>query len=73
MSLAVLKFGGTSVGDGAAMRQAAQIIREATTRWDRVVVVTSAMGKSGDPRDNVKVTDLLLEAARSAAARGSRP
>ena len=68
MSLAVLKFGGTSVGDGAAMRQTAQIVREATTRWDRVVVVTSAMGKSADAHDSIKVTDLLLGAARSAAA-----
>ncbi|MFN4293071.1 MAG: aspartate kinase [Thermoflexales bacterium] len=68
MSLAVLKFGGTSVGDGAAIRQTAQIVRDATTRWDHVVVVTSAMGKSADPRDALKVTDLLLNAARSAAA-----
>jgi aspartokinase len=56
MSLAVLKFGGTSVGDGAAIRQTAQIIREATTQWDHVVVVSSAMGKSRDPNDSVKVT-----------------
>jgi len=68
MSLAVLKFGGTSVGDGAAIRQTAQIIREATAHWDRVVVVSSAMGKSSDPNDAIKVTDVLLNAARAAAA-----
>lgn len=68
MSLVVLKFGGTSVGDGAAIRQTAHIIREAISCWDKVVVVTSAMGKSPNPRDSVKVTDVLLDAARSAAA-----
>ncbi len=70
MSLIVLKFGGTSVGDASAMRQVAQIVRDARAKWDHVVVVTSAMGKPGKivaPQDNVKVTDSLLNAARSAA------
>jgi len=68
MSLAVLKFGGTSVGDAHAMRQTVAVIREAVAQYDHVVVVTSAMGKSADPNDTVKVTDLLLNAARAAAA-----
>jgi aspartate kinase len=68
MSLAVLKFGGTSVGDANAIRQCAHIVRDANAQFDQVAVVTSAMGKSSDPRDTVKVTDTLLEAARSAAA-----
>lgn len=68
MSLAVLKFGGTSIGDARAIRQTAQIVRDATSQWAGLVVVTSAMGTSPDPRDAVKVTDLLLESARSAAA-----
>lgn len=67
MSLIVLKFGGTSVGDARAMRQVAQIVRDATAQWNQVVVVTSAMGTSSDPRDTIKVTDLLIESARSAA------
>ncbi len=67
MSLAVLKFGGTSVGDARAMRQTAQIIRSAVSQFDHVVVVTSAMGKSPDPRDQIKVTDTLISAAKTAA------
>ena len=67
MSLAVLKFGGTSVGDASAMRQTAAIIASATRQFEHVVVVTSAMGKSPDPNDTVKVTDTLLNAARTAA------
>jgi aspartate kinase len=67
MTLAVLKFGGTSMGDAAAMRQSAQIVKNATHQFDQVVAVNSAMGKSPDPRDTVKVTDTLINAARSAA------
>lgn len=67
MTLAVLKFGGTSVGDARAMRQSAQIVRNAVEQFDHVVIVTSAMGKSPDPRDQVKVTDTLINAARTAA------
>ncbi len=70
MTLVVLKFGGTSVGDASAMRQVAQLVRDARTQWDHVVVVTSAMGKPGvihTPSDNVKVTDTLLNSARKAA------
>jgi bifunctional aspartokinase / homoserine dehydrogenase 1 len=67
MSLVVLKFGGTSVGDAQSIRQVARITQEATSKWNHVVVVTSAMGKSISSRDNVKVTDALLTAARTAA------
>jgi bifunctional aspartokinase / homoserine dehydrogenase 1 len=67
MSLAVLKFGGTSVGDARAMRQTAQIIKNAVAQFDNVVVVTSAMGKSPDPRDQIKVTDTLINSAKLAA------
>ncbi len=68
MSLLVMKFGGSSVGDAGAMRQVARIIRDASSRWDDVVVVTSAMGRSSNPKDHVKVTDLLLNAARASAS-----
>lgn len=54
----VMKFGGTSVGSADALKQAAQIIRDARDEFPRVVVVTSAM--SG-------VTDLLLKSASLAA------
>jgi len=58
----VMKFGGTSVGSEAAIRQTISIIQTAHTReaWPRVAVVVSAM--SG-------VTDALLAGAQ-AAARG---
>ena len=54
----VMKFGGTSVGSANALTQANQIIRDAHTKYPRLVVVTSAM--SG-------VTDLLLKSALLAA------
>jgi aspartate kinase len=59
--LIVMKFGGTSVGSGERILQAAQLATDRVARGDRVVVVTSAM--SG-------VTNALIDAA-SAAAHGS--
>ncbi len=53
----VMKFGGTSVGDGRCISRVAEIVEEAS-REREVVVVVSAM--SG-------VTDALLSAATSAA------
>ncbi len=70
MSLIIMKFGGTSVGDAAAMQQVAAIVRDATQHGDQVVVVTSAMGVPSNPADrisSVKVTDSLLNSARTAA------
>src|SRR5687767_11990517 len=55
----VMKFGGTSVGSEAAIRQAVAIVGAAREDWPRVAVVVSAM--SG-------VTDALLRGAQSAAA-----
>lgn len=55
-SLRVMKFGGTSVGDGDCMRRAAEIVQSAAAQ-SRVVVVVSAM--SG-------VTNRLVEAAHRA-------
>jgi aspartate kinase len=54
----VMKFGGTSVGSAAAMRQAVQVCADARKDWPALVVVTSAL--SG-------VTDLLIQSARQAA------
>ena len=70
MSLFVMKFGGTSVGDAAAIRQVASIVRDAIAQQHQVVVVTSAMGVPNNPVDRlaaIKVTDSLLKAARDAA------
>ena len=50
----VMKFGGTSVGTPAAMRQVVSIICDERKTWRRLVVITSAL--SG-------VTDLLLSMA----------
>ncbi|HEY9075520.1 MAG TPA: aspartate kinase [Anaerolineaceae bacterium] len=58
MSTLVMKFGGTSVGTPAAMAQVVKIIQQHLPRWQRMVVVTSAL--SG-------VTDLLLNSAAAAA------
>jgi aspartate kinase len=58
MSLQVLKFGGTSVGNATAISQVASITAD-YARQHQVVVIVSAM--SG-------VTDMLLRGAHSAAA-----
>lgn len=59
MRTLVMKFGGTSVGGPEAIRQATDIILEHAPRWDRLVVVVSAMGG---------VTDALTKGALTAAA-----
>ena len=53
----VMKFGGTSVGSAAAIRNLVEIVRAARAEWPRVAVVVSAM--SG-------VTDALLRSAHAA-------
>ena len=59
MRLLVTKFGGTSVGSGAAIRELAAITAQNRAQWDAVVVVVSAL--SG-------VTDSLLRIVRTAQA-----
>ncbi|MBL8897624.1 MAG: aspartate kinase [Planctomycetes bacterium] len=58
----VQKFGGTSVGDAAAMRAAAELVRAASPQ--PVLVVLSAMAR---------VTDELLALARLAASGAAQP
>jgi aspartate kinase len=53
----VMKFGGTSVGSVAALRQVIDIVRSARQTWPRVTVVVSAMNG---------VTDALLAGAHRA-------
>ena len=54
----VMKFGGTSVGDGERIRNVAGLVAAQALRGDAVVVAVSAM--SG-------VTDTLIRSARRAA------
>jgi aspartate kinase len=54
----VMKFGGTSVGDATRFASVSQIIQDARDKYERVVVVVSAMSE---------VTDSLVKAARAAA------
>ncbi len=62
----VMKFGGTSVGDAAALRHVCEIVQagHATVAGQGMVVVTSAMKG---------VTNFLLEAAQTAADGGREP
>jgi aspartate kinase len=46
--LRIIKFGGTSVGTPARLRNAARAVAKQVRRGDRVVVVVSAMGQSTD-------------------------
>ena len=62
MSLVVMKFGGTSVEDPAAIERTAAIVAGRVTAGKRPIVVVSAMSK---------VTDQLLRCA-GAAAQGDR-
>lgn len=57
----VMKFGGTSVGSAAAIRQVASIVAE-SRREHEVVVVVSAMNAP-----DLRTTDTLIAAARAAA------
>lgn len=57
----VMKFGGTSVGDGKKIRHVAQLLKRYHEEGNQIVVVTSALGG---------VTDRLLENARLASTKG---
>ncbi len=58
MSTLTMKFGGTSVGSAEAIAQAARIVLDEAPKWDRLIVVVSAM--SG-------ITDALTRSALTAA------
>lgn len=57
----VMKFGGTSVGDGKKIRHVAQLLKGYREEGNQIVVVTSALGG---------VTDELLENALLASTKG---
>jgi aspartate kinase len=54
----VMKFGGTSVGSIDGLEHVVEIVKQANSEWQHIVVVTSAFSK---------VTDALLESASQAA------
>lgn len=54
----VMKFGGTSIGDGKKIRRVAEIIENSVRTGNVLVIVVSAMAR---------VTDSLIEATRKAA------
>jgi len=58
-----MKFGGTSVGSPEALSQAAEIVLSNSEKWERLIVVVSAM--SG-------VTDALAQGALTAASGDNR-
>ena len=62
LKIVVMKFGGTSVENPAAIRRTAEIVQSRRARGQMPIVVVSAMSK---------VTDQLLAAA-AAAERGDR-
>ncbi|MBB5172021.1 aspartate kinase [Texcoconibacillus texcoconensis] len=57
MNVIIQKFGGTSLKDETSRTRAAGHVRSALKEGRKVVVVVSAMGRSGDPY----ATDTLLE------------
>ena len=57
----VMKFGGTSVGDGKKLRHVAELVKSYKDSGNQIVVVTSALGG---------VTDALLDAAHEASNKG---
>jgi len=59
MATLTMKFGGTSVGSPEALSQAAEIVLSNSEKWERLIVVVSAM--SG-------VTDALAQGALTAAS-----
>lgn len=59
MATLVMKFGGTSVGSAEAIQQVLNIVSQERPRWQRLVVVTSAIRG---------VTDSLVKLANTAAS-----
>lgn len=62
-STLIMKFGGSSLGTTAALTQVLSIVLHETQRWDRLIIVASALDG---------VTDLLIEAAHLAQVNNGR-
>ncbi len=63
MSTLVMKYGGSSVGTAAALRQVLGTVAKETSEWDQILVVVSALDG---------VTDMLFEAAQLARIANQR-
>lgn len=63
MSTLIMKFGGTTVGNVSALTQVLSIVMHEQKRWDRLLLVASALEG---------VTDMLLEAAQLALVNNQR-
>jgi bifunctional aspartokinase / homoserine dehydrogenase 1 len=63
MGTLVMKFGGTTVGNVAALTQVLSIVMHEQKRWDRLIIVASALEG---------VTDALMEAAQLAQVNNQR-
>jgi Aspartokinases len=61
MARLVMKFGGSSVADGAKLRNVGELVKSLSDEND-IIVVTSALGG---------VTDDLLQCARASASGGN--
>jgi aspartate kinase len=59
----VMKFGGTSIGNGKKIRQVAELVKEYKEKGDDIIVVTSALEG---------VTDAILHAAHEASGEGNK-
>lgn len=63
MGTLVMKFGGTTVGNVAALTQVLSIVMYEQQRWDRLLIIASALDG---------VTDSLMEAAQLASINNQR-
>ena len=63
MSTLVMKYGGSSVGTAAALKQVLGTVAKETSEWDQILVVVSALDG---------VTDMLFEAAQLARIANQR-
>jgi len=59
----VMKFGGTSIGNGKKIRQVAELVKEYKEKGNDIIVVTSALEG---------VTDAILHAAHEASGEGNK-
>jgi len=59
MEIIVQKFGGTSVKDDAARKQALRHVQYAVDQGDKVIVVVSAIGRKGAPYATDSLLDLV--------------
>lgn len=64
----VMKFGGTSLGDAERIKTAARLVKERLSQKPFVVVSAHGSSVGPDGRKRMKITDLLIQAAKKALA-----